>query len=103
MKEQNGTLEGLRQLIRHAYVWLVMMCVAIVIVFAVKTTLAKAIVIALAFYPPLTAAWYYSTRDTIHGQKFREMSRTGQINTALRIAGLFMSAAAFLHAVPTLF
>ncbi|EMM5100309.1 hypothetical protein ACK249_003655 [Pseudomonas aeruginosa] len=101
--KQDDDLEGFRKLIRHGYLWIVVLCVAVVVGFAVKTSLAQAIVIALAFYPPLTAAWYYSTKDVTHGQKFRQMSRTAQINTLLRVAGLFMSAAAFLYAVPKLF
>ena len=101
--KQDDDLEGFRKLVRHGYFWIVMLCVAIVVGFAVKTSLAKAIVIALALYPPLTSAWYYSTKDVTHGQKFRQMNRTAQINTLLRVAGLFMSAAAFLYAAPKLF
>lgn len=101
--KQKDNLEGFRKLVRHGYHWVVILCVAIVAGVAAKFGLAKAIVIALAFYPPLTAAWYYSTKDVTHGQKFKQMSRTAQINTMLRIAGLFMSAAAFLYAVPKLF
>lgn len=102
-EKQKDNLEGFRKLVRHGYYWIVAFCLAIVVGFAVKTSLAQAIVIALALYPPLTAAWYYSTKDVTHGQKFRQMSRTAQINTLLRVAGLFTSAAAFLYAVPKLF
>lgn len=101
--KQDDNLEGFRKLIRHNYIRAVVLSVAIVVGFAVKTSLAQAIVIALALYPPLTAGWYFSTRDVTHGPRFRQMSRTAQINTLLRVAGLFMSAAAFLYAVPKLF
>ena len=101
--KQDDDLEGFRKLVRHGYLWIVVLCVAIVVGFAVKTSLAKAIVIALAFYPLLTAGWYYTTKDVTHGPKFKQMSRTAQINTLFRVAGLFMSAAAFLYAVPKLF
>ncbi|HHQ2714355.1 TPA: hypothetical protein ACSPMB_000184 [Pseudomonas aeruginosa] len=101
--KQDDDLEGFRKLVRRSYLWIVVLCVAIVVGVAVKTSLAKAIVIALAFYPLLTAGWYYTTKDVTHGPKFKQMSRTAQINTLLRVAGLFMSAAAFLYAVPKLF
>ncbi|ELG7182112.1 TPA: hypothetical protein ACGW3N_000409 [Pseudomonas aeruginosa] len=101
--KQDDDLEGFRKLVRHGYLWIVVLCVAIVVGFAVKTSLAKAIVIALAFYPLLTAGWYYTTKDVTHGPKFKQMSRTAQINTLFRVAGLFMSAAAFFYAVPKLF
>jgi hypothetical protein len=101
--KQDDDLEGFRKLVRHGYHWIVVLCIAIVVGFAVKTSLAKAIVIALAFYPLLTAGWYYTTKDVTHGPKFKQMSRTAQINTLFRVAGLLMSAAAFLYAVPKLF
>ncbi|HCF9660085.1 TPA: hypothetical protein NI776_001812 [Pseudomonas aeruginosa] len=101
--KQDDDLEGFRKLVRHGYLWIVVLCVAVVVGFAVKTSLAQAIVIALAFYPLLTAGWYYTTKDVTHGPKFKQMSRTAQINTLFRVAGLFMSAAAFFYAVPKLF
>lgn len=103
MNGKNGTLEGLRQLVRHIYVPLVIMCAILVVGIAITTTMNKAVVVGLALYPPLTTAWYYSTPDMVHGPKIREMSRTAKINTGMRIAGLLMSAAAFLHTIPTLF
>lgn len=101
--KQDDNLEGFRKLVRHGFVWIVAFCVALVAVIAAFTTLAKSIVVALAFYPLLTATWYYTTQDTVHGPKFRQMNRTAQVNTMFRVAGLFMSAMAFLYAVPTLF
>jgi hypothetical protein len=101
--KQKDNLEGFRKLVRHGYYWIVLFCVAIVVVVAVNTRLATAFTVGLGFYAPLTAAWYYTTKDVVHGQNFKQMSRTAQINTMLRIAGLFMSAAAFLYAVPKLF
>lgn len=103
MKNQGVNIEKLRKLVMRSYIFALFLCVAIVAVIAVTFSLYKAIVVALAFYPGLTAAWFFSTQDIVHGQKFREMSRTGQINTVLRVAGIVMSVAAFAYALPTLF
>lgn len=103
VKDQNGTLEGLRLTARHVYVPLVIASAILVLGVAITTTTSKAVIVGLALYPPLTTAWYFSTADMVHGPKFREMRLSAKINTGLRIAGLFMSAAAFLHTIPTLF
>lgn len=101
--ERSDHLEGWRKFVRHQYGWLVILCLAVLTFVAWHASFNQIIVVALALYPPLTSAWYYSTPEVVHGPRFREMNRAAQINTMLRIAGLFMSFAAFLHTIPKLF
>ncbi|WP_223554409.1 hypothetical protein [Pseudomonas sp. BF-R-01] len=102
-KARNETLEACRLLVRHKFFWVVIGCLFICIWVFIWYSLAKAIVVALAFYPLLTAVWYYTTTDIVHGPSFKQMSRTAQLNTIFRILGLCMSAAAFSYALPKLF
>lgn len=103
LKDQDGKRERLRLLALRVFVPLVILSAILVAAIAITISMSKAVAVGLALYPPLTAAWYFSTPDMVHGPKFREMRRSAQINTGLRIAGLVMSAAAFFYAVPTLF
>ncbi|MBC8785608.1 hypothetical protein A7D21_28230 [Pseudomonas sp. AP19] len=101
--EHSDNLEGWRKLVRHYYGLIVILCLAILTIIGVYAKFNQFTVVALAMYPPLTSAWYYSTPEVVHGPSFRKMNRAAQINTMLRIAGLFMSAAAFINITPKLF
>jgi hypothetical protein len=103
VSDKNGTCEGIRLFLRHLYWWLVLASVIIVPLIGYAFGLHKAAVVGLAFYAPLTTAWFYSTTDMVHGPGFSKLSVTAKINTVLRLAGLLMSGAAFYYTVPTLF
>lgn len=99
----NDKLEGLRQLVRHYYFPILISGIAVVALVAAFTTVAQAIVVALALFPVATAGWYFSSPEIVHGLKFSEKSKTEQVNTMFTVAGFILSTVAFLYAVPTLF
>lgn len=102
-RKKNGTLEGLRLLETHILPWAIVLCLAVLVYVGLKYDLDKAVKVGLVMYTLLTTAWFYSTEDTVHGPKFRDMTRTAKINTGLRLFGLCLSVAAITYALPTMF
>ncbi|QCI13078.1 hypothetical protein E6B08_17625 [Pseudomonas putida] len=101
--KENGTFEGIRSLVRHMFPWAIALCLAALVYIAFKHDLDKATKLGLVMFTLLTTVWFYSTKDTVHGPKFRNMTRTAKINTVLRLFGLCMSVAAISYVLPTLF
>lgn len=101
--KENGTFEGIRSLVRHMFPWAIALCLAALVYVAFKHDLDKATKLGLVMFTLLTTAWFYSTKDTVHGPKFRNMTRTVKINTVLRLFGLCMSVVAITYVLPNLF
>ena len=99
----NPPYDGSRRLVRHFFYYAAAAAVVAVIGIWTAYSFETAIVVALALYPPVTTAWYYSTAEAVSAPGFSKMTRTAKINFVLRFSGLLMSAAWFLHKVSKLF
>lgn len=103
MTDSRNSVEGGRMLVRHFFAWVLVIYASIVGWVYASFSPVDAFTIGLALYPFVTTGWYFSTKDTVHRLRLKEMTRTEKLNIILLLLGLFMSAGLINHTYPNFF